>query len=333
VREGNRAAMDMTPPGDPRAAASPYAIGEAGRAARELAAGPPAAPAGQADAELTAATVAGMIIRAATVRGLLHRFNGTAGQDAFALARAATAGGADRAVAVVCDGVGALGRSGEAARLASRCLADLGAAGQPWPAAFARANDEVGARAKEALSAGSPDADLDGMATTAMAATVGRAGGEWVVDAAWVGDSPLWHLGADGQWSALAGLPDEDDAEAFHGTGVRPLPSAHGACTAGEFHVRGGAIFLMSDGVGDPLRWSGEVRDALARWWRRPPDPFSFAAQVGFARRSHVDDRTVIGIWPGTGEPDDTEPERGGPEPDGVPVRLEGTGDVPGDYG
>jgi hypothetical protein len=29
----------------------------------------------------------------------------------------------------------------------------------------------------------------------------------------------------------------------------------------------------------------------------RPPDPYTFAAQVGFARKSHIDDRTVVGIW------------------------------------
>ena len=37
----------------------------------------------------------------------------------------------------------------------------------------------------------------------------------------------------------------------------------------------------------------------------RPPDPFTFAAQVGFARKSHMDDRTVVGIWPSPGEADE----------------------------
>ena len=277
--------MEMMPPGDPRVAASAFVIGDPGRTARELPAGLPAAPAGHADVELTAATVPGMVIRAATVRGLLHRFNGTVGQDAFALAQHAAAGGPACAIAAVCDGVGALGRSDEAARLVSRCLANLGAAGDPWPDAFARANGEVHALAKEATSSGTGDADLDGMATTAIAASVHRVSDEWLITGAWVGDSTLWHLSADGQWTVLAGLADEDGTqdgeEAFHSTGVRPLPSADGACASGQFSVRGGAIFLMSDGVGNPLRWSSEVREALARWWLRPPDPFSFAAQVG----------------------------------------------------
>jgi hypothetical protein len=315
--------MDITPRGDPRTAASPFWIGDPGRTARELHTGPPTAPAGRADVQLTAATVAGMVVRAASVRGLLHHFNGTPGQDAFALAEHVAAGERPRVIAAVCDGVGALGRSDEAARLVSRCLADLGAAGEPWPQAFSQANEELSILAKEAMAGGTGNADLDGMATTAVAAAMHRVSDEWIINGAWVGDSTLWHLSADGQWTALAGLNDEDgtedDAEAFHTTGVRPLPSADGVCAAGEFSARGGAIFLMSDGVGNPLRWSSEVRATLGRCWLQPPDPFSFAAQVGFARRSHVDDRTVVGVWPDSDE--------------AVPARPEEQGDAPGGDG
>jgi Protein phosphatase 2C len=282
--------------------------------------------------ELTAATVPGMVIRAAAVRGLLHRFNGTVGQDAFALAQRVAEGSPAQVIAVVCDGVGALGRSDEAARLVSRCLADLGAAGDSWPGAFARANEAVRALAKEAVSCGTADPDTDGMATTAMAAAVYRVLDEWRITGAWVGDSTLWHLSGDGQWTALAGLADKDDEAAFHSTGVRPLPSAEGTCATGDFSVRSGAIFLMSDGVGNPLHWSSEVRETLARWWLRPPDPFTFAAQVGFARRSHIDDRTVVGIWaepipassPAPEEPAGAAPASSG-EPNGSKAPADGT--------
>jgi hypothetical protein len=257
-----------------------------------MAAGPPVAPAGQADVELSAATLPGVVIRAATVRGLLHRFNGTSGQDAYALAQDA----ADRTIAVVCDGVGSLGRSREAARLACRRLADLGAAAVPWPDALVQVNDELRTVAAEY---GSGDSDVDGMATTAMAAALRRMAGAWVVDQAWVGDSSLWHLGTDGQWTMLTAAGEDAEEEgAFHSTGIRPLPSADGCCSSSEVTVPDGAIFLMSDGVGNPLRWSAEVRKALAGWWQQPPDPFTFAAQVAFARRSHTDDRTVVGVWP-----------------------------------
>ena len=38
------------------------------------------------------------------------------------------------------------------------------------------------------------------MATTAVAVSVSRPDGWWLGEAAWVGDSPLWHLGDDGAW-------------------------------------------------------------------------------------------------------------------------------------
>jgi Protein phosphatase 2C len=288
----------MSSSSDPRAVSSPFAIGDAGRAARELPAGPPGRPIGQADAELSAAALPGMFIRAASVRGLLHRSNGTCGQDAFAIAQHHA--GEDhppRAITVVCDGVGALGRSHEAARLVSRLLAESGLNGEPWHDAFALANAEVQALAKQASGGGPDYTDLNGMATTAVAAAIQRAGDTWMLTSAWVGDSSLWHLTSKGTWSLLAGGAPEDGEESFHASDVQPLPSADGSCTAGEFSVSGGAIFLMSDGVANPLQWSREVRETLASWWARPPDPFTFAAQVGFARRSHIDDRTVVGIW------------------------------------
>lgn len=302
----------MTAP-DPRVAAAPFAIGDPGRTALELPAGPPGTPIGQPDAELSAANVPGMVIRAASVRGLLHRFNATPGQDAFALAEHhREEPDAPRAVAVVCDGVGSLGRSHEAARLVSRGLAAAGRDGVPWPKAFAQANEDVHALLAQAPAGPGDDADLEGMATTALAVSVRRVADTWMLTGAWVGDSSLWHLSGTGDWSRLAGAVTEDD-DAFHSSGVRPLPSADGSCADGEFSVSGGAIFLMSDGVANPLQWSREVRETLAGWWAQPPDPFAFAAQVSFARRSHTDDRTVVGIWAdsaaaapsGTPRPDD----------------------------
>jgi hypothetical protein len=76
------------------------------------------------------------------------------------------------------------------------------------------------------------------------------------------------------------------------------MPTADGTCSWCSFRIHGGALFAMSDGVSNPLAWSAEVRDTLASWWACPPEPLAFAAQVGFARKSHIDDRTAVGIWP-----------------------------------
>lgn len=290
-----------------------FAIGDPGRAAREILRGAPPAWAGPPDTELSSFALAGMVVQAASCRGLMHRFRGTHRQDAFALAALAAKSelpggdGAERVIAVVCDGVGQFGRSDEAAATASQWLAALGSQPVPWPDAFTIVNEELAKLAADARASapdcdGNPDAA--GMATTAMAVAVRRDAENWAGEAAWAGDSTLWHLSPDGDWTLIAGPAGDDDDDDYHTTSVRPLPNPDGACEARGFQTGPGALFVMTDGVANPLRWSDAVQVTLAEWWRRPPDPFTFGAQVGFARKTHMDDRTVIGLWPDTGEKD-----------------------------
>lgn len=270
-----------------------FAIGDPGRAARETADGPPPALVGPADVELSTASVSGMVIRAASSRGVQHRARHTVRQDAYALGRRALDGEPEHAVVAVCDGVGSLGYSHVAAALVSQRLASRAAAGVDWWRAFALANEELMKTAAEWEAAGH-----DGMATTAVAVTVRREDGAWAGEAAWVGDSTLWHLGDDLQWTLVSGSSLGDESGGYHSSGVRPMP-AHDECwTWCSFRIPGGALFAMTDGVGNPLMWSPAVRATLASWWARPPDPFTFAAQIGFAKKTHIDDRTVVGIWP-----------------------------------
>lgn len=275
------------------------AIGTPGRAALELPPGPPPSRIGPADVELSTASLPGLVIRAASSRGLQHRANGTVRQDAFALGHGDVAGEGSQAVAVVCDGVGSLHRSDEAAMLVSRKLAELAAAGMQWPDAFACANDELRKVAEQAAEPASDGTHAPIMATTAVAVTVRRAAGSWTGEVAWVGDSTLWHLGDGGRWRLISGSAVEGEDDVYYSGRVQALPSRDGACDWCGFRVRGGALFVVSDGVGNPLQWSREVAETLAGWWARPPDPFVFATQVGFARRGHMDDRTVVGIWAG----------------------------------
>lgn len=264
------------------------AIGEPGRAAAETPDGPPPAVIGTPDLAVSAATLPGIRITAASVRGLQHRAEHTVRQDAFALAQA----GGTHAVAVVCDGVGSLDRSDYAAAFVSQQLAGYGTTGTPWPEAFEATNAQLAKIVAEWEAMG-----FGAMATTAIAISVSRVDGWWLGEVAWVGDSPLWHLDDDGTWRSITSAGGGNDGQAFHSSSVRPMPTPDGACSWCSFRIRGGALFAMSDGVGNPLAWSAEVRATLARWWARPRDPLTFAAQVGFARKSHVDDRTVVGIW------------------------------------
>jgi hypothetical protein len=267
---------------------APFAIGEPGRAAAETPDGPPPAVIGPSDLAVSAATLPGARILAASVRGVKHRAEHTVRQDAFALAQS----DGTHAIAVVCDGVGSFDRSDHAAALVSQQLAQYGAARTPWPAAFVAANEQLTEVVAKWDAMG-----FGAMATTAVAVSVSRVDGWWLGELAWVGDSSLWHLDDEGTWCSITPEGDREDGQVFHSSSVRPMPTPDGACCSDSFRIQGGALFAMSDGVGNPLAWSAEVRATLARWWARPPDPLTFAAQVAFARKSHIDDRTVIGIW------------------------------------
>jgi serine/threonine protein phosphatase PrpC len=260
------------------------AIGEPGRAATEIPAGPPVA-AGVPDIVLTPASTARIEGRAASVRGLQHRAAVEPRQDTFALQIAGDDN--DELIAVVCDGVGSLPRSHEAATLAAGRLAELGRQGAEWAVAFQDLNDELLALARPATT----------MATTALAVRVRADDDGWHGRVAWVGDSSLWHLSDDGVWTRCTAADGTDDDEAFHTTSSPALPAPDLRMAQMDLDQRDGAFFLMSDGVGNPLAWVDEVRTALAEWWAAPPDIFDFGRQVGFARQTHVDDRTVVGLW------------------------------------
>lgn len=274
-----------------------WAIGDPGRAALEIGPSAPPRHAGSADVEISTATLDGMRVLAASVRGLMHLRTAEVRQDAFALGRTADP---EQLVAVVCDGVGSLGRSHEASSLVSRSVSTTVAGGAPLADAIAHANSELARLGEQALRDGaSADRSVDGMATTAIAMVVRREDDDWVGELAWVGDSSCWHLDAEGRWSQIAGAAPDEDENGFYTGRVTPLPSSDGACETLAFRRTGGALFLLSDGVANPLAWNPAVQDALAGWWAAPPDPLTFAAQVGFACKTHMDDRTAVGIWPG----------------------------------
>ena len=120
-----------------------FMIGDPGRAARETPDGPPPALIGPADVRLSMASLAGMVIRAASSRGVHHRVRRTVRQDAYALGHRAVDGQPEHAVVAVCDGVGSLEYSHYAAALVSQRLAERAAAGVGWWDAFAFANEEL----------------------------------------------------------------------------------------------------------------------------------------------------------------------------------------------
>jgi serine/threonine protein phosphatase PrpC len=229
-----------------------------------------------------------MEVRAASVRGLLHMRLTEPRQDAFALACREESPGDPAMIAVVCDGVGSLSRSHQAAELVAATLAREVVEGRALSEAFTCAN--------RAVQEHSDDDGKRTMATTAIALVLRASEEGWIGDVGWVGDSSCWHLGSDGAWRQLAGQGTAED-DGYHDTGSPALPSTSGECDTATVRIPGGAIFLLTDGVANALAWSEQVQATLLEWWASPPDAMTFACQVGFARKGHLDDRTAVGIW------------------------------------
>ena len=242
-----------------------------------------------ADIALTPASVGRIEVRAASVRGRQHRAVGDPRQDDFALG---VADGEDL-IAVVCDGVGLFPQSHQAASLAARRLVAMAGRGEAWPAAFAVVNEELDAQAWD--DPAKEQAKLT-MATTVLAVRVRSDVDGWHGQAAWVGDSPLWHLSPDGRWTGCTHSAVGED-EGPNRTWSSSLPSPNLLVAETELDLDDGALFLMSDGVGDPLGEVDEIRSTLAQRWATAPDIFEFGHQVDFARETYVDDRTVVGLW------------------------------------
>ena len=251
----------------------------------ELPAGRPPGTPDSADHELSACALPGVQVRAASIRGLLHRYRDQPRQDRFSLVHDEAG---DTLVVTVCDGVGSRLRSQEAAAFVTRYLPGAYLASRRWAAAVEQVNERLTGYADRAAglaAALGEDPGRHGMATTFAALAV-RPGAR-TASIAWTGDSTVWWL-ADGRWTNLT--PGEP-------TPFSALPSPEPRIKTVEAPAGRGALFVVTDGIGGPLDESGEVRDALAEWWSAAPDLFTFGSQVAFARKTQIDDRTAVGVW------------------------------------
>jgi hypothetical protein len=280
----------------------PVAIGDPGRTATMIGVCAPTYHPDSADHELSECVVPGAQVRAASIRGLMHRHRREPRQDRFSVVYDDTTA---TLVIVVCDGVGQFARSHEAAAFVAADAPRAYLAHGDWPMAVAEVNQGLadvtaGTEHRPRLLTGRDK----GMATTLAAVAIRFAAtgpdDRPMASIAWVGDTSVWFLGKDG-WDQLT-----DDGPANGGDGggdapdsgrVRALPTADPRVTVIERELPDGGLFVTTDGVGNLLRDAAQVRDTLAAWWAVPPDVFTFARQVGFARKSHLDDRTAVGVW------------------------------------
>jgi serine/threonine protein phosphatase PrpC len=314
-------------PGQARAARAPaatpppafdgdgrWAIGDAGRAFTEVE--PVLSDSGEGpDTMADGGSVGSLDLVAASVRGLSHRQQGTPRQDSYGFV---VTPDKKWLIAVVADGVAAGRLSHRAAQLVAR-------------SAPARVRDQletvddrvrvdwyrifkglatriltVGQKllAEEGFVDPTPKDVSDAMATTATIAVVEVSplpGRERYVTYAWLGDSPMWCLTKKHDWHCLTEVKNAGREMASSSVHALPrVPEDPARLSQADKYIPADArLLLMTDGVGDPLGSAdGEVAEALAAAWRRPPNVFRFAEQVAFGRKSFDDDRTAVGMWP-----------------------------------
>ncbi len=289
-------------------------IGDPGRAFREVTASIRACEPGPPDTVLDGGTIGRLEVRAASVCGLSHREAVKPRQDAYAVCSDASGAWL---VAVVADGVSAGDLSHTAAAMVaqqgSRRVAELLATQSPqeldWYQIFHELAQAVLANGERLLRRRDPAASptqvdvARSMSTTAtfVVCATDHDGSHREVTVAWLGDSPVWAVTADGGWVSLSAVKTDQDGMASNAVvGLPYLPSAAEALPVRHLSVDPAAVVLaMTDGVGDPLGEArGEVAAALAQLWRTPPEPLEFAEQIAFGRKGYDDDRTVVGIWP-----------------------------------
>ncbi|MFC4126250.1 protein phosphatase 2C domain-containing protein [Nocardia rhizosphaerae] len=244
-------------------------------------------------------------VRAASVRGYLHRYGGAPRQDDFALAVDAER---DRLTVAVADGVSSAKHShigsSTVVRYATQWLDEapesLDDGG--WHTLFKSAAWTLTQHAATVLALPEADAEqAERMLATTLTCVVCTPlpdGGLSAVVAG-VGDSGAWLL-ADGKFVPVLG-GKQASASGLSSSAVVGLPRVPNTVTPFPVIVEPGQVLLVgTDGFGDPLGGGeGSVGALFAELLGdRVPSQLEFAHALDFSRETFDDDRTLVAIWP-----------------------------------
>jgi hypothetical protein len=264
---------------------------------------PPTATAYRPDVIADGWKVGDFIIRAASIRGYSHRYDGSPRQDDVSVAYHERSGAVLFAVA---DGVSSaplshIGASSACRAAISAMTADLDSPdGQvDWQRLIEQAAWQLCEQAR--ISLGLPEVDqraaAEQMATTLVAGLVvpTRDGPE--VQVVQVGDSSAWILRPDGRYQCM--LPTKyREGESTYSSATTALPHVpqvrrqYGVLSPGEI------LLVGTDGFGDPLGdGDGAVGRHFAQALRPAPPVLSFANDLDFSRETYDDDRTLFALW------------------------------------
>jgi serine/threonine protein phosphatase PrpC len=258
------------------------------------------------DTALDGAELAGLTIRAASVRGDSHRRNGTLRQDSMGTWRI-DEGALNAVLVCAADGVGSEPHSHRGAAAACQLLRDnLAKNGirQFFDASPGKGLTDLWQERAEQLAstlsemAGRQRLNPKALSTTLSAALIEErptSPTECRYVVLTVGDATAFTL-RSGQFKRL--LADPHDGP-FIDNSTWSLPTSVGSVGADTGTLaRGDMLMVCTDGMSNPMR-QADVRRQLADWWggESTPGLLEFGWQLGYRVRSYDDDRTAVCIW------------------------------------
>ncbi len=249
---------------------------------------------------------ASLLVRGASLRGHVHRFDGAPRQDEMAVHALASG----RIIVAVADGVssalhahiGAAASVRQAVQWVVNHAANVGDE-VDWNALVAEAAWAIVVQARAIL--GEDDPDLTEVeqqfATTLVVAVIDpNPDGSATARFSGVGDSGAWVLRGDGTFDNVLG-GKHANAAGLSSSAVAGLPRRPGAVEALETIIGVGETFLVgTDGIGDPLGSGvGGVGDLFRDLLHSgAPSLIEFAHAVDFSRVTFDDDRTLVAVQP-----------------------------------
>ncbi len=250
---------------------------------------------------LDGAQVGQLTVRAASIRGDSHNWEGSCRQDSMTVARVGPPE-AELLLLAVADGVGSAAHSHEGSYLVTRQTAlHLDREAENIHAALlARDEGELRAIANKAVAGAVGELRIgQDYATTLhvlLVPTDARIRERVVFS---VGDGGLFVL-LDGQWHQT----DQVDDGSLLDTRTEALPHAYRSVKAKLLYSEPGQVLLLgTDGITNPLTQRDPAfAQHLAHAWGGPQAPSlsDFLWQAQTRAKSYDDDRTVICVWEGT---------------------------------
>ena len=244
-----------------------------------------------------------LIIRAASLRGHVHRYYGTPRQDDYAIG---VQRGGERILVAVADGVSQAQQSHigstTAVQYAIHAMGrEIGEPGEEndWKKIIKHVAWQLVCKASDVFGTKDSESAEALLATTLICAVIdAQEDGTATAEIVNVGDSGAWVFDNEKIVPVVGGK--SDTSEDIIASSVVPLPRVPKETITTRVQLKQGNVLLLgTDGFGDPLGdGHGEVGQFFSDIFKdRVPSMFEFAHKLDFSRDTYDDDRTLVAVW------------------------------------